>query len=102
MTYKDGKQLKTARRTVAVIVLDDDLPVSSRALAWEDNARTGSRTVHRVEYLGPGAGVDDNEYAAGALYLIDMEITCKGANRHDFTKFVRTYLPEVDYHYITE
>ncbi len=64
-------------------------------MAWEDAARTGRRHVHRVEHAGPIDG-------SGMAYLVDLEMECKGANRHDFTKFVRSYLPEATHYFITD
>src|SRR5690242_19123715 len=95
------KPVKTVRKTV-IAVFDDPkknkapVHVASRALEWEDAARSGNRCVHRVEYAGPG--VDSGGYT----YLIDLELTCRGANRHDFSKFVRSYLPEAELYYITD
>ena len=91
-----SKTEKTVRRTVVVICLED-VPVSNRAMMWEFASQTGARHVHRVERATPGAGA-----GTGEVYLLDLEIRCKGANRHDLTKMVRTYLPEASYHYITD
>lgn len=91
-----SKTVKTVRRTV-VIIVNDDIPVSNRALMWELSARNSERWVHRVERAIPGAGVN-----GGEVYLIDAEITKAGASRHDLTMFVRKYFPEAVYHYITE
>lgn len=92
------KPMKTLRRTIVAVFKNNEVPVSTRVMQWEDAAKfSDSRRVHRVEYAGPGT-VDNR----GSAYLIDLEINCKGANRHDFTKFVRTYLPEVDRYFITE
>lgn len=91
------KKLKTVRRTV-VVVAGDDIPVSSRALQWELASKSASRRVYRVERATAPSWCDQGEL----VYLIDIELTCKGANRHDFTKFVQSYLPEVEYHYITD
>lgn len=89
------KPLKTIRHTV-VAVFKKDIPVESRAMQWEHASRSGGRRVHRVEYAGPGTD------SHGAAYLIDLELECRGANRHDFTKFVRTYLPEAERYFITD
>lgn len=89
------KKYKTIRHTV-VVVFKRDVPVESRVLQWESAARLGGRHVHRVEYAGPGTD------SHGAAYLIDLELACKGANRHDLTKFVRTYLPEAERYFITD
>lgn len=91
------KKTKTVRRTV-IVLADNDLPVTTRALMWEAAGRSANRRVHRVERATPGPWHD----GAGSLFLIDMELTCRGANRHDLTKFVQSYLPEVQYHFITE
>lgn len=96
MTSKPVRQI---RKTVVVVLSaknSETVPVASRVMQWENASKTGARHAHRVEYAGPGA---DN---AGSAYLIDLELECRGANRHDFTKFVRTYLPEASSHYITE
>lgn len=90
------KPVKTIRRTVVAVFNGCEVPVGSRVLQWEDAARNGGRRVHRVEYAGPTVDCD------GSAYIIDLELECRGANRHDFTKFVRTYLPEVDVYYITD
>lgn len=91
------KQVKQIRRTIIAVFGDTEVPVAKRAIAWEEAARGyNTRRVHRVEYAGPGTD------STGAAYLIDLELECKGANRHDFTKFVRTYLPEVDRYFITD
>lgn len=91
------KQVKVVRRTVIAVFKNTDVPVAKRVMQWEDAARGyNTRRVHRVEYAGPGTD------SVGAAYLIDLELECKGANRHDFTKFVRTYLPEVDRYFITD
>ena len=94
------KPVRKIRKTVVVVIdsdFADEVPVSSRVLEWEAASTSGGRRAHRVEYAGPS--VDDYGSAA---YLIDLELECKGANRHDFTKFVRTYLPEASRHFITE
>jgi regulator of sirC expression with transglutaminase-like and TPR domain len=91
-----AKKTKTVRRTV-VVLATEDVPVSSRALQWESASKTARRRIHRVERATSGPWID-----AGVVYLIDMELTCKGANRHDLTKFVQSYLPEVEFHYITD
>lgn len=91
------KPVKQIRRTIVAVFKNTNVPVATRVMQWEDAARGyNTRRVHRVEYAGPG--VD----STGEAYLIDLELECKGANRHDFTKFVRTYLPEVDRYYITD
>ena len=92
-----SKPVKTVRRTV-VVIADDDVPVSTRALQWETASKTSKRKVYRVERATPGPWLGE----VGSVYLIDMELTCKGANRNDFTKFVDSYLPEVSLHYITD
>jgi hypothetical protein len=92
------KPVKTVRRTI-VVVTREDVPVSNRALMWELSGRNCDRFVHRVERATAGAG---NDADAGEVYLIDAEVTKAGASRHDLTMFVRKYLPEVVYHYITE
>lgn len=89
------KKTKTIRHTV-IAVFKKPVHVESRALQWENAARYGGRHVHRVEYAGPGTD------SHGAAYLIDLELTCKGANRHDLTKFIRTYLPEAERYFITD
>lgn len=89
------KQVRTIRHTI-VVVFKRDVSVETRAMQWENAARTGTRHVHRVEYAS--AGSDSH----GSAYLIDLELECKGANRHDFTKFVRTYLPEAERYFITD
>lgn len=91
------KKLQTVRRTV-VVIANDTIPVTMRALEWEAAAKTADRQVHRIERATPGPWLENTE----SVYLIDMELTCKGANRHDLTKFVQSYLPEVEYHYITD
>jgi hypothetical protein len=90
------KPVKRVRRTVVAVFKNDKTPVATRALEWEEASRSGARRVHRVEHAG--AGVD----SSGAAWLIDLELECRGANRHDFTKFVRSYLPEADRYYITD
>lgn len=90
------KPVKTVRRTVVVVFKNDAVPVGSRALEWEEASKSGNRRVHRVEHAG--AGVDSR----GAAWLIDLELQCRGANRHDFTKFVRSYLPEAASYFITD
>ena len=91
------KPVKTIRRTIVAVFKNREAPVSTRVMQWEDAARgESSRRVHRVEYAGPGTD------SSGSAYLIDLELECRGANRHDFTKFVRTYLPEVDSYFITD
>jgi hypothetical protein len=91
------KKVQTVRRTVVVLAFGD-VPITARALEWEDAAKTSDRKVHRVERATPGPHLDADEN----MYLIDMELTCRGANRHDLTKFVYSYLPEVSFHYITD
>lgn len=90
------KPVKTVRRTVVAVFNAHEPEVATRALEWEEASKDGNRHVHRVEYAGPG--VDSK----GSAYLIDLELTCRGANRHDFTKFVRTYLPEAQRYFITD
>lgn len=91
------KTEKTIRRTV-LIAVPSYVPVGNRCLEWEFAARTGKRHVYRVERATPGAGVESKQ----DMYLIDLEITCRGANRHDLTKMVHTYLPECRQHFITD
>lgn len=90
-----SKPIKTVRRTV-IVYTKTDIPVANRAMEWELASRNGGRRVHRVEHAYGGAGVN------GESYILDLELTCRGANRHDFTKFVQTYLPEVRQHFITD
>lgn len=90
------KPFKSIRRTVVAVFEDCEVPVTSRVKQWEDAAKYGGRRYHRIEYAGPTAD------CAGSAYIIDLELECRGANRHDFTKFVRTYLPEVTSYYITD
>jgi hypothetical protein len=82
-----------------VVPKSDGIDVNGRALQWEWASKLGTRRVHRVERAEPGAGTDWDEDDA---YILDLETTCKGANRHDFTKFVRSYIPECSAHFITE
>lgn len=89
------KKIKTVRRTV-VVFTKNNIPVTERVMQWESAGRGSQRRVYRVERATPGAGNDE------AAYIIDMQLTCKGANRNDFTRFVRTYLPESQSHFITE
>lgn len=90
-----SKPIKTVRRTV-IVVSNTDVPVTSRAMEWEFASRSGNRRVHRVEHATAGVG------SKGETYILDLEITCRGANRHDFTKFVYTYIPEAKSHFITD
>lgn len=91
------KPVKRLRRTIVAVFGDENVPpVSTRLLAWEEASRSGSRAVHRVEYAA--ASVDSD----GEAYLIDVELEGRGVSRHDLTKLVRTYLPEVYAYYITE
>lgn len=90
------KPIRKARHTIIVVFDEDTVPVPARVLQWEDAARTSSRRVHRVEFAEPGWGGD------GGVYIVDLELECRGANRHDFTKFVQRYLPEASRFYITE
>lgn len=91
------KPVRTVRRTILAI-MHTPVPVTTRALVWEASSKVNERHVHRVERAIPGAGVKN----AGEIYLIDIEITGYGVSRNDLTKFVRRYLPECEYHYITE
>lgn len=91
------KKLKTVRRTV-VVVAPAGVPVSTRALEWEAAGKTNNRQVYRVE-RAEAAG---STRVASEAYIIDMQLTCKGANRHDFTKFVQSYLPEAKSYFITD
>lgn len=97
----DDKAMKTVRRTV-IVILHKDVPLSTRALLWESAGRTSDRRIHRIERATPGAGVNTADNPAGEVYLIDIEYTARGANRNDLTKFIRRYVPEAEYHYITE
>lgn len=87
------KPVKTVRRTVIVTTKSDDVPVGARALEWELASKAGNRRVHRVEHASGNSG---------SSYILDLELTCRGANRHDFTKFVQTYLPEAKQYFITD
>ncbi len=88
------KKLKTVRRTIVVLV-PTDVPVTERALQWEASGKTNNRQVYRVERASANVGKVD-------AYVLDMQLSCKGANRHDFTKFVKSYLPEAKSAYITD
>ena len=95
------KKLKTVRRTV-VVVVPEDVPVNARALQWEAAGKSSNRQVYRVERASSAAALAGKRSAKQSVFLIDMELSCKGANRHDFTKFVRSYVPESKQHYITD
>jgi hypothetical protein len=83
------------------VLTSPDVDVTDRALSWEAAGRTSDRQVWRVERLTQSAA-STGKNAKQEAYLIDLQLTCKGANRNDITKFVRSYLPEAKQHFISD